>query len=33
MALRMDVSVGSFFSVALSGLSLSLEHGGRQMLG
>jgi hypothetical protein len=33
VALRLDVSVGSFSSVASSGLSSSLEHGGHQMLG
>jgi hypothetical protein len=33
VALRLDVSIGSFFSVASSGLSSSLEHSGRQMLG
>jgi hypothetical protein len=33
VVLCLDVDIGSFFSVALSGLSSSLEHGGGQMLG
>jgi hypothetical protein len=31
--LRLDGSVGWFIAVALSGSFLSLEHGGRQILG
>jgi hypothetical protein len=33
LGLRLDAGVGWFFWVALSGLSLSLDHGGHQMLG
>jgi hypothetical protein len=33
VVLRLGASVGSFSSVASLGLSLSLEHGGCQMLG
>jgi hypothetical protein len=33
VALRLDVNVGSFSSVASPGLSSSLEHGGHQILG
>jgi hypothetical protein len=33
VALRLGVSVGSFSSVALLGLSLSLEYSGHRMLG
>jgi hypothetical protein len=33
VGLRLDGGVGWFIEVALTRLSLSLEHGGRQMLG
>jgi hypothetical protein len=33
VSLRLGVDVGWFFSMALSGLSLGLDHGGHQMLG